>query len=86
SGESPAETTMAPSISKRLRSNSGKVVVSDSEPTKTTKETRKTGKKPMYGPPMKWSKGVSPSEKKKKSLKKKKMSSSDSEYDVDEDA
>ncbi|MCI97457.1 hypothetical protein A2U01_0118758, partial [Trifolium medium] len=35
SEESPAETTMAPRISKRLRSKSGKVVLTDSEPTKT---------------------------------------------------
>ncbi|MCI85676.1 hypothetical protein A2U01_0106955, partial [Trifolium medium] len=46
SEESPAEKTVAPSIAKRLRSNFGKVVVNDSELTKTTKETRKTGKKP----------------------------------------
>ncbi|MCI55372.1 hypothetical protein A2U01_0076622, partial [Trifolium medium] len=37
-----AEKTHTFSISKRLRSNSSKVVVSDSEPTQTTKETRKT--------------------------------------------
>ncbi|MCI58765.1 hypothetical protein A2U01_0080020, partial [Trifolium medium] len=56
SRESPAEKIVAPSIAKRLRSNSGKVVISDSEPTKTTMETRKAGKKPMYGPPRTWSK------------------------------
>ncbi|MCI85565.1 hypothetical protein A2U01_0106844, partial [Trifolium medium] len=51
-------------------------MVIDSEPTKTTKETRKSGKKLMYGPPRTWSKGMSPSEKKKKGLKRKKVSSS----------
>ncbi|MCI67813.1 hypothetical protein A2U01_0089072, partial [Trifolium medium] len=62
--ENSTEKTHTFSISKRLRSNSGKAVVSNSEPTKNTKETRKDGKKPMYGPPRTWSKGVSSSEKK----------------------
>ncbi|MCI56804.1 hypothetical protein A2U01_0078055, partial [Trifolium medium] len=42
SGESPAEKTHTPNIAKRLMSNSGKGVVTDSEPTKITKDTRKT--------------------------------------------
>ncbi|MCI87758.1 hypothetical protein A2U01_0109043, partial [Trifolium medium] len=70
----------APSIAKRLRCNSGKVMATASEPTETTKVTRNTGKKPMYGPPRTWSKGVPPPEKKKKSLKRKEVSSSDSEF------
>ncbi|MCI75645.1 hypothetical protein A2U01_0096914, partial [Trifolium medium] len=51
SGGSPAENTMVPSISKRLRSKSGKVVTTDDGLTKTPKTTRSTGKKLMYGPP-----------------------------------
>ncbi|MCH81159.1 envelope-like protein [Trifolium medium] len=85
SGGSPAEKTSAPSIAKRLRSNSGKDVATASEPIKTTKETRNTGKKPMYGPPKAWSKGVPPSEKKKKHLKRKEISTSDSDFDVESD-
>ncbi|MCI34212.1 hypothetical protein A2U01_0055430, partial [Trifolium medium] len=82
------EVTPAPGIAKRLRSNTGRVVDTGSEPTKTTKVTRNTGKKPMYGPPRTWCKGVPPSEKKKKkkSLKRKEVTSSDSEFDVEEDA
>ncbi|MCI58142.1 hypothetical protein A2U01_0079395, partial [Trifolium medium] len=44
SGERSIEITPAPSIAKRLRSNSGKVVTTASESIKTTKETRKAGK------------------------------------------
>ncbi|MCI53299.1 hypothetical protein A2U01_0074545, partial [Trifolium medium] len=83
SGERSIENNPSPSIAKRLRSNSSKVVATASEPIKTTKETRKTRKKPMYGPPRTWSKGVPPSEKKKKNLKRKEISSSDSEFDVE---
>ncbi|MCI89230.1 hypothetical protein A2U01_0110518, partial [Trifolium medium] len=43
SGESPAEQTIAPSISKRLRSKSGKALITDD---RTPKTTRKSGKKP----------------------------------------
>ncbi|MCI62712.1 hypothetical protein A2U01_0083969, partial [Trifolium medium] len=42
SGESPAEKTIAPSISKRLRSKSGKALITDD---RTPKTTRSTGKK-----------------------------------------
>ncbi|MCI72343.1 hypothetical protein A2U01_0093606, partial [Trifolium medium] len=44
SGESPAEKTPDP-IAKRLRSNSGKHVVTASEPVKTPKKGKKS-----YGP------------------------------------
>ncbi|MCI56746.1 hypothetical protein A2U01_0077997, partial [Trifolium medium] len=51
SGESPAEKTHVPSIAKGLRSTSGKIVITESEPTHITKEIRKTGKKLKYGTP-----------------------------------
>ncbi|MCI61549.1 hypothetical protein A2U01_0082806, partial [Trifolium medium] len=76
--ESPAEKTPAPSIAKRLGSNSGKDVVTAGETTKTPKKWKKVSKAVQYGPKKQWSKVATPVESKKKSLKRKEISSSDS--------
>ncbi|MCH90078.1 envelope-like protein, partial [Trifolium medium] len=87
SKERSIEKTHVPSIEKRLRSRSGKVVSSASEPVKTTKAAKKSSLKPvLYGPKKTWSKGVPSTKPKKKNLKRKEASSSDSEYDVEPDA
>ncbi|MCI15451.1 envelope-like protein, partial [Trifolium medium] len=84
SEEVSVERIPGPIITKRLRSRSGKVVPSASEPTKTIKPTKKTSlKHVLYGPKKTWSKGVSSTETKKKNLKRKEAPSSDSEYDVE---
>ncbi|MCI03055.1 envelope-like protein, partial [Trifolium medium] len=86
SEEVSVERTPGPSIAKRLRSGSGKVVPSASEPGKTPKTTKKSSLKPvLYGPKKTWSKGVPSTETKKKNLKRKEAPSSDSEYDVEPD-
>ncbi|MCI81715.1 hypothetical protein A2U01_0102989, partial [Trifolium medium] len=62
SRERSVEKTPAPSIAKRLRSNSGKAVATASEPAKTTKKGKKISKPVHYGPKKQWSKVVTPSE------------------------
>ncbi|MCI49688.1 hypothetical protein A2U01_0070932, partial [Trifolium medium] len=57
SEERSIEKTHVPSIAKRLRSRSGKVVPSASEPVKTTKAANKPSLKlVLYGPKKTWSK------------------------------
>ncbi|MCI00315.1 envelope-like protein, partial [Trifolium medium] len=88
-GERSTEKNPAPSITKRLRSNSGKVVATANEPAKTPKKGKKTSAsaKPVhYGPKKQWSKVVQSSEPKNKNLKRKEISSSDSDFDVVQDA
>ncbi|MCI63653.1 hypothetical protein A2U01_0084910, partial [Trifolium medium] len=57
--------TPAPTIAKRLRSQSGKVVASVVTSAKPAKSTKKTV---SIGPKKQWSKVVPPSETKKKGL------------------
>ncbi|MCI72422.1 hypothetical protein A2U01_0093685, partial [Trifolium medium] len=63
SEERSEEKTHAPTIAKRLISQSGKVIASVVSPVKPTKSTKKTV---SIGPKKQWSKVVPPSETKKK--------------------
>ncbi|MCI51934.1 hypothetical protein A2U01_0073178, partial [Trifolium medium] len=65
SEERTVEKTPAPTIAKRLRSQSGKVVAFIASPAKSTKSIRKTV---SVGPKKQWSKVVPPSETKKKGV------------------
>ncbi|MCI22827.1 envelope-like protein, partial [Trifolium medium] len=82
SEERSVEKTPAPSIAKRLRSQTGKAVASVSTDVKITKTTRKTV---GVGPKKTWSKVVPPTETKKKSLKRNEPPSSDSDFEVETD-
>ncbi|MCI35970.1 hypothetical protein A2U01_0057191, partial [Trifolium medium] len=68
SEERSVEKTPAPSIAKRLRSQSGKAVTSVTPSARPTKSTKKIV---SVGPKKPWSKVVPPSETKKKSMKRK---------------
>ncbi|MCI54037.1 hypothetical protein A2U01_0075284, partial [Trifolium medium] len=72
------EKTPAPTIAKRLRSQSGKAVASVVTSAKPAKFTKKTV---SIGPKRQWSKVVPSSETKKKGLKRKVVESSDSEFE-----
>ncbi|MCI45993.1 hypothetical protein A2U01_0067233, partial [Trifolium medium] len=74
--ERSVEKTPGPSITRRLRSQSEKVVASASTAAKPTKTTKKTV---GVGPKKAWSKVVPPTEPKKKNLKRKEPPSSDSD-------
>ncbi|MCI62841.1 hypothetical protein A2U01_0084098, partial [Trifolium medium] len=66
SEDASVDKTPGPSIAKRLRSGSGKVVPSTSEHAKTTKKTKKPSlKHVLYGPKKTWSKCVPSTEPKK---------------------
>ncbi|MCI64603.1 hypothetical protein A2U01_0085861, partial [Trifolium medium] len=76
--ERSVEKTHAPTIAKRLRSQSGKAVTSIVTSAKPAKSTKKTI---SVGPKRQWSKVVPPSETKKKGLKRKAVESSDSDFE-----
>jgi hypothetical protein len=76
------EKTPASGIAGRLRSRSGKNVITESKPIKSTKGKKKTSTKSiLYGFKRSWSKVFPPSDKKKKSMKRKERPTRDFEYD-----
>ncbi|MCI52170.1 hypothetical protein A2U01_0073414, partial [Trifolium medium] len=80
SGESPVDKTSAPNIAKRLRSNSGKAIVTvGSVSVKAGKNVKNLVR---YGRPRPPTEPFSPSDKGKKRLKRKEISS-DSDFEAD---